>query len=383
MVNESTTTSVNTNICKRLYWLDGIKGLSCFFIFLHHFMLECFPATVYGTKETSKLFGIDTFLSTSPLGFFINGNFFVFLFILISGYVITYQTINMDVSKIGIFSFKRYLKLSIPLIFYCVIVTILYKFGINKDFFGCNITLFQALKNGLFSILFLGSSSFSGPFWMLKYIMLGGLFLSLLSATVHSKTEKSNKTLYMAIFFFFVCFVCKQYYFSTCLLGGILCLITNYYEYSLFLTKYKSLNYILLLLGIFFAGFPTAVVPENIYRFFYVNKFNSDNTYLYHETAAFLLLLAIYYMPKIQNLFERNVITYFSKYSFTFYIFHWYILKLFSFCRDYFFYGSNNYFLATLIYFFISFIITFIISLASQKFILNKISKSLLWYVNE
>ena len=78
---------------ERLFWLDGIKGISYLCVFLHHFCLRYFPATFYGLEAASMANGVDLFLASSPLGLLINGNFFVHLYILISVYVISYQVI--------------------------------------------------------------------------------------------------------------------------------------------------------------------------------------------------------------------------------------------------------------------------------------------------
>ena len=107
---------------KRLHWLDGIKGLSCLFIFFHHFMLGSFPASHYGDAKPSLLNGFDALLPSCPfLGIIVNGNFFVHLFILISGYVITWRTLYMENKKIALFSLKRYFKLLFP-IFVCALI---------------------------------------------------------------------------------------------------------------------------------------------------------------------------------------------------------------------------------------------------------------------
>lgn len=100
---------------ERLFWLDGIKGISCLCVFLHHFCLRYFPATFYGLEAASMANGVDLFLASSPLGLLINGNFFVHLYILISGYVISYQVIKLRSEDFGYFMLKRYLKLLIPL----------------------------------------------------------------------------------------------------------------------------------------------------------------------------------------------------------------------------------------------------------------------------
>ncbi len=96
----------------RILWLDGIKGIACIFIFLHHFFVHYFPAVYYGSLELSKAKGIDIYLSQSPIGFFLNGNFFVHLFLIISGYVIT-CTVYRGGAKSRTFHYKTLVKIII------------------------------------------------------------------------------------------------------------------------------------------------------------------------------------------------------------------------------------------------------------------------------
>ena len=72
----------------RLLWIDGLKGVSCVFILIHHYFLGKFPASYFGSERESLLNGVDTYLSQSVFSFFMTGNFFVHLYVLITGYVV-------------------------------------------------------------------------------------------------------------------------------------------------------------------------------------------------------------------------------------------------------------------------------------------------------
>ena len=179
-MNETTITSK-----KRIDWIDGIKGISCLFIFLHHFCLQYFLATYYGAEKPSMLYGIDTFLATSPLGIFINGNFFVHLFILISGYVITYQIISMKHEKLGLFMIKRYLKLLFPIAVFGLIMFLSRSYQIFRESGSIKLIIKQLYKicySVFFGILFKGDNNLGGHLWMMNCIFLGGILVALISS---------------------------------------------------------------------------------------------------------------------------------------------------------------------------------------------------------
>lgn len=60
---------------ERIADLDGLKGIACIMVFLHHFCLAFFPAIHYGNEVPSYLNGFDMFLSQSPFSVLLNGNF--------------------------------------------------------------------------------------------------------------------------------------------------------------------------------------------------------------------------------------------------------------------------------------------------------------------
>lgn len=174
---------ITNNTTKRIDWIDGIKGISCLFIFFHHFCIQYFPSTYFGNEKPSMFNGIDTFLSTSPLGFFINGNFFVHLFIFISGYVITYQIISMKHEKIGLFMLKRYLKLLFPIAVFGSIMLFSRSFHILKQDPSIKLILKEIYKivySVFIGILFKGDNYLGGHFWMMNCIFLGGLLVGLI-----------------------------------------------------------------------------------------------------------------------------------------------------------------------------------------------------------
>ena len=65
----------------RIKWLDGLKGLACFAVLWHHFILGFLPGQYNGAM--GRIGAIDPV--RSPLSFIVNGNFMVALFMLASG----------------------------------------------------------------------------------------------------------------------------------------------------------------------------------------------------------------------------------------------------------------------------------------------------------
>lgn len=361
-----------------ILWIDGIKGLSCIFIFLHHFFLGIFPATYYGPTKESHLFGIDTFLSTSPLGIFLNGNFFVFLYIFISGYVITYQTLRMKTADFGIFHFKRYLKLMFPLLVYCFIFFIINK--LDKNLLSeltqnNNYSLFMTIKMGFYKILYFNNTTYGGHFWMMAYIFLGGLFASVIAATTWA--IKAQKSFIIAMFFTGLLFINLTLCYPTLFLGCAYCIFQKFGSARIEYIKsnrpriYNFAFWIIFIFSIVLGAYPSGCMPDNFYRFINIPHKPEESYHFYHMIASFMLIAAVMNLPKLQRFFESKVCIKLAKISYTFYIFHGLtqiLLKsIFTECNN----RTNNYILSAFIYLLVSLSLTIIISYFLTKYVFS------------
>ncbi len=117
----------------RVKWIDGLKGLACVFIFTHHFLLAFLPSLYYGTDAVSH-YKYDIFLSHSILSFPIVGNYWVFIFCILSGFVLTIGLDKkLDINKVSIKMFKRYIHFAIPLLFLGMVAFVFNKYGIFSN----------------------------------------------------------------------------------------------------------------------------------------------------------------------------------------------------------------------------------------------------------
>ena len=165
---------------KRLYWIDGLKGIACIMIFIHHFMLAFFPASYYG--EGAMIHGNNGWevgLSQSPVGVLINGNFWVCVFCLVSGLVQSYKIYNSnDFSKLPNDMVKRYFRFTGPIFVVSFIVFIMLQTNmfwnaeINEivkspwleNFYLEKKTLKDVIISSFVTVLFGGDSTFSTAF---------------------------------------------------------------------------------------------------------------------------------------------------------------------------------------------------------------------------
>ncbi len=311
---------------QRINWLDGIKGISCLFIFFHHFCLLYYPAAHYGCAQPTKANGIDTFLATSPLGLIVNGNFFVHLFIFISGYVITYQILSIQHEKIGFFLFKRYLKLIFPLAVYSLIIFItrLPSFLGNEDFIK-NIVkeMYKTADSLLFGILFKGDIYLGGHLWMMHCIFLGGIIVALITSIYWISNNKAIIILPVTLGFLFLVFLSplpRKIHFATVFFGSALCMLNSFYTIKV----RKWILWALVIISILLGAFPTGLAPTNFYRFLLVpfDSANSISYLIWHCFSVTSLIFCFTYLEKVQQILEHKVFLFLSKISFWVFLLH-------------------------------------------------------------
>lgn len=369
---------------ERLFWLDGIKGISCLCVFLHHFCLRYFPATFYGLEAASMANGVDLFLASSPLGLLINGNFFVHLYILISGYVISYQVIKLRSEDFGYFMLKRYLKLLIPLfVFFAFwfLLKVIENIG-NPDLLKLSIKeLYKGIYSLFLGILFKGDIYLGSHFWMMNYIFLGGVIVGILSSLCWKYDSK--KVMFLSLFcgvLVFILFISQlSLHYATIFFGCALCLFNK--NYDLKLNKYVSI--LLFIIGLIFAAFPTYLVPENFYRFFLLpfDKHNAFSKYFWHSFSAVLIIFSVSKSEWLKKIFSNRLFQEFSKISFWVFIFHGIIISIIDKLLFAKLESDLNYLTLVLILFVVDLVLVILVTVLLYLFIsplCNKITKYLL-----
>lgn len=309
---------------QRMKWVDGLKGLACLGIFYHHFLLRYAPESYYEMRNGPE--SLFSRLADIPFGFMINGNFLVFLFILISGYVVSKRVMNTSNGEIGKFVITRYFKLAFP-IFVCEsIYYICFILGVGKnqlfvddDNVG---SYFMVLKNSFIGVLCFGDTKFAGAYWMMNFIFVGGIIIIAISL-IGWKSEK-----YAMIVFAIISLALltqKIFYYSAIFLGAFL----FYYlkRQSLKIPKYL---YILIgIVGMFLGGYPTGLIPHNgIYHIFTLSFDIENSAYIWHWLAAFLMFYSIYHLSIIQNILEMKFIQWLGGISYILFVFHNFMRKL-------------------------------------------------------
>lgn len=218
-----------SNSKKRKPYIDGLKGVSCILIFLGHF------SCIYKMAESAPLlegFAANA-MTTYPLSFFFHENFWLYLFFIVSGYLLAYNwkgtSFRQIVNKIVI----RFLRLAIPVLGTGILVLLIQNtWGFTNHRFSeiGTSTWFSSfyanpihLKDVLlepFHVLLLGYSKTNVPFWILREMFTASCIIYFCCAVYERECEKLPiKTICITGLFIILSLLRHSNIIVTCLIG--------------------------------------------------------------------------------------------------------------------------------------------------------------------
>ncbi|MFC5370647.1 acyltransferase family protein [Arcanobacterium bovis] len=271
-----------------------------------------------------------------------NGNFFVCIFLVVSGLVLSWSLFDPDKAapKLSSIALKRYFRLVAPAVVVCALVYVLMIFDLlkNQEISGItgsswlhNIYNWDApsvkdfLTTSLISMWFVGTNFFSTAFWMLSVAFYGS-FLAMFCAMMVWGRNSRIVWVWIALAVGLLCLKQYQTYLACFPLGTAL-------AYYFATSKNRNgkapsrsqtlLNVTIVLVGLLYGGYPTGVEhPTNIYHYLPVLDFGSGKAVSAHVFGAVALLYGIHKLAWIQRILEHKVFLFLGDLSYSLYLLH-------------------------------------------------------------
>ncbi|MDB5134935.1 MAG: Peptidoglycan/LPS O-acetylase OafA/YrhL, contains acyltransferase and SGNH-hydrolase domain [Mucilaginibacter sp.] len=328
---------------KKLTYLEGIRGLAAFMVVIHHYLLAFYPAQASGDATNTHFGSLELWYYKSPFIFLTNGQLFVFVFFILSGYVLSKKFfLEKDMDYLVSASLRRFPRLYIPVAFTLIIAFILLKFSLNFNSEASNITksLWFASLHGKSSIthflsclfyrtMFIGDNTYNTVLWTISQELFGSFLV--FAALALTRNAKNSFIIYVLLF---VLFVTAEKFEYCAFIFGIMLNYTDSFEIKKILHK-RIVIVLLLLAGLFLGGFPhvyfisTPTLNGTIYSFLNYS-FIIKRDALLNATGAFLLILAVQQSTKLQHIFSSRALAFLGYISFAMYLIHVPVLQSFS-----------------------------------------------------
>ena len=321
------------NKINKVLYLDGIRGFAAFMVFCHHFLLSFYSSHYYFTRELQHLSNDwELKYGQSVFSVFTNGNYFVNVFFVLSGFVLSRKYYNTNkFSDLVSGAHRRFLRLYIPIAFTVIIVYILILSGLfyNQEagkfvksqwcyensfhFPDVGVQFIQAL---LYNALLNGDQTFNTTFWTMPIEFYGSLFVFAFLALTHTIKNRKN-ILFLFVFF---CFFSNSINTAMFTLGISLNLIENK---TILANKYLNtlIALIILLAGLTIGSYPSNnSIKNTIYENMYPYLMNYAGWF--HPAGAYFLVLSIVLSPALQKIFSMRLFAFLGYISFSLYLLH-------------------------------------------------------------
>jgi len=305
----------------KIDFLEGLRGLCCLIVVIDHCVNTFYPALRW-TTEDGVWGGIRAWIALSPLNFIYSGITPVYIFFILSGFVLSFKffkTFDINIPIDG--AIKRYFRLVVPVLASMVLIYIitkfLYIFGITEK---SGKHFWDIFYQSFYAAFFKGKS-WNGVLWTMP-IELKGSMLVFALAVLFSKI-KFRYVVYiisavltyesLLILFVFGMFMCDEY------------VTRNNYR---IMKIDKNIILVMLVLGAVFATFPyqrtNVDIDGSIYGLIWIDSLKTwvANHRLYHLLGTIILFVCFMNSDGIRKVFEGKILLWLGKISFSLYVLH-------------------------------------------------------------
>lgn len=306
---------------------ESIRGLACLAVVFSHLSLSFFPFLHHFDQSEISNSAFQSLIYHSPFAFWYSGTAAVFLFFVLSGFVLSYAILRKpDQIKFKIKSMliKRYPRLAIPAVASCVLIWLIFQVidvdssqanGWLQAYVTQEISLRHALYEGTIGSFFFAESDTNWVLWTMHIELFGSLVLFLLLYLYQVKRVLFfiGSLLLPALAFYLK----GEGFFL-----GISSFVIGIYFYLYAKTLPYAVAVLLFLFGLYLAGAHNSSVS---YQWLYT--FLGERTYEYGNFfGGVLVVYSILMSPKLSKQFDHHILVWLGKLSFSIYLLHLIVL---------------------------------------------------------
>lgn len=308
---------------------ESIRGLACLAVVFSHLAMSFFPYLHhFDPHETTDLKWV-YHVHHSPFGFFYSGDAAVFVFFVLSGYVLSYAILKSPQqfhSKIKNMMIKRYPRLMIPALTSCLLIWSVFKIiHIDSQHVGAwlqafavqNYSFSHALYEGTIGAFVFSESDINWVLWTMTIELMGSFVLFFL---LYLYQYKKIAFWFASLLIPCLAFIWRGQGFSF----GISSFIIGIYIYLCAKTLPNLIAILMLFTGLYFAGaHNTSTAYAGLYHIL------GENTYDYGNfIAGILIVYSVLMSPLLSRHLDHPILVWLGKLSFSIYLLHLLMLYL-------------------------------------------------------
>jgi len=345
--------------------VEGIRGIAATIVIFSHFCYIFFP---FVHRESEN--GVNSILYDLPFGFIYSGTFAVYVFFVLSGYILSLISESYT-SNLFVLSVKRYLRLGIPVFISVLIAYVFFiLFTVDKsnvsswisNYGNFDYSFIGAINSGIIGSLFAGDSNYNFVLWTMQIEFFGSILIYIIYIQ-----KKINFRNIMVLMFVSVVSLYLVQVISSKLMLGLLSILVGSILYEKGKELRTGLSIILFVAALYLAG-----VHNNSLSYSFISSFLGSYTYeICNFFAGIIIVYTILFSKLLSDIFSTKLCVFLGKVSFSIYLIHLPILSVFSiYCFNLLYINNSlSYFLSSIITFILSMGIIFSLALYYYKFI--------------
>lgn len=300
---------------------ESIRGLACIAVVFSHLSLTFLPFLHnFESVDSSGVAWID-WLHHSPFGFLYSGTGAVFVFFVLSGYVLSYAILRKDdiPLKIKAMSLKRYPRLAIPAGISCLVAFAILSIPVDtsnilgnwmQKYGASSPTLLNALYEGFLGSFIFGYINTNWVLWTMQIELIGSFVLFALLYIYYI-----NKKLFIPVA------IISPMPFVT--ISPVVALGIYAFVFGIFIYLYGKkiptiISILLLIAGLYFSGVNST---SNSYALF-TSILGTKTSILLNFAAGICIVYSILMNEKLSKILDKKPLVKLGTLSFSIYLLH-------------------------------------------------------------
>lgn len=306
---------------------ESIRGLACMAVVLSHLSLVFYPYLHRDKQSGLPNYEFTYYLHHSPFNFIYSGNAAVYVFFVLSGFVLSYAIQNKGQNterKILSMSIKRYPRLAIPALLSVLMYWACFHLNLNVHNasiwaarFGTQTgSIFDAFYDGTIRSFIFGKSNYNWVLWTMQVELFGSFLIFLLNYLI---LKNRILTLIVAIISTILSVLISLKFAL-----GITCFVLGMFIYFYGKKISLKLSLPILILGLYLAG-----THNTSYSYQWIYGLFGNNSYAWMTVvSAPLIVYPILMSEEISKALDKKWLVFLGKLSFSIYLLHLLIIYL-------------------------------------------------------
>ncbi|HHP8292720.1 acyltransferase [Acinetobacter baumannii] len=303
---------------EKLHSAESIRGLACIAVVFSHLLGTFYPQLHSFYESKLPKFAFAESIYNSPFAFLYSGTGAVFIFFVLSGYVLTLSSLKTTdyLKRFKISIVKRYPRLAIPALFSCLLMYLCLQVNVDvsKTAEAIQIVkiqpnLFDAIYNGTVGAFATGDQRYNRALWTMRIELIGS-FIIYIACLLQYKPALRH--LFLLIIAIVSIKIPEQ------IQLGFYSFIIGHYFYFFRNKIPEVLSILIFILGLYFCG-----AHNNSASYSLFSSYLDEKTYEYlNFLGGILVVFAVLKSKIIDKILDKKPLIWLGKVSFAIYLVH-------------------------------------------------------------